>query len=174
MKRKSKAPLWAWIFGGLVLFMALSNRNNFDEATTATQTATVTEQPAQTASFAEVADRYFPTSVTGNISESAGIGKVTFVQNADYFETRDKINKVMAIESARLFREVASLNQLQMTIPATDGTHSLDITRQQLEEFYGGPMSRFANLDAWRSQFLSHYDNEESRASFASKFVQVQ
>lgn len=172
MKQKRKTPWWLWVLGAVLLVggcNALLGGPPETEQATITQTA----PQQQDTNFPEVAQRYFSSAVTAEVAQDNGVGRIVFKKNPDYFETGDKISKIMAIESARLFREVPGLTALQFSIPASDGTHEMSVTRQQLEDFYGGPMSRFADLDAWRNQFLPQYDTKESRAAFVQKFVQL-
>jgi hypothetical protein len=132
-----------------------------------------TAQAAFVSDFKAKADLYFADAVTQSITATAnGEGVVIFKANVDYFGSGDKINKVMAVESARLFREVPSLNRLKLTIPNEGRTYSLNITRSQIEAHYG---LKFAGmgLEMWRERFTTKFDTKPSRAAFAKKFVAV-
>lgn len=172
---RKKRPVWLWIIGGILIVGGCNALlGGPQEQAKPVQAEQATAEMPESVSFEDAVARYFSPVVTESSSFENGSGKINFKQNADYFETGDKINKIMAIESARLFRSVGDLNRLAISIPAADGTHSLDITRQQLEDHYGGPVSRFASMDAWRDQFIQANDTKEARAAFVQKFVEVQ
>ena len=90
--------------------------------------------------FLDKTERIFSPSVIESVSELGGIGKISFKipeRMPDYFESGDKANKVFAIESVRLFRDVPSLKRLTLKIPKTEGTQVLDISRADIEKYYG-------------------------------------
>ena len=70
--------------------------------------------------FETQAKRLFSSSILESVKMHDGNGEIIFKDPpnmASYFRTGDKINKIFAIESARLFRDVPDLNSLTMTIP---------------------------------------------------------
>jgi hypothetical protein len=125
--------------------------------------------------FQTQAKRVFSSQVIESVKINKGEGEILFKEPAmmpSYFRTGDKINKVFAIESARLFRDVVELNGLKMTIPLKEKTYTMSISREAIEKFYGLQFSSMkGNLDSWRSKFIQKYDTKESRGKFAAKFV---
>ncbi|MGE0086532.1 MAG: hypothetical protein AB7S75_19160 [Desulfococcaceae bacterium] len=123
--------------------------------------------------FKESAEKCFSVSILKSVKFKNGKGTILFnASDAEYFTTGDKINKIFAIESARLFRDVDDLTVLEMTIPLKEGTRKMSIMREQIEVFYKvkfAPMK--GDLNAWRMQFLKPYDNKQARADFCKKFV---
>lgn len=125
--------------------------------------------------FKDKVERIFSSSVVESISESGSSGEVTFrtpERMPDYFETGDKVNKVFAIESARVFRDVTSLERLTFRVPADGKRYTMSISRDDIEQHYGVDFAEMnGDLDAWRTEFTQDYDNKQSRAEFVEKFV---
>jgi len=125
--------------------------------------------------FETQAKRIFSSSILESIKINNGNGEILFKDPPDmpsYFRTGDKINKVFAIESARLFRDVLGLESLKMTIPLKEETHVMSISRKDIDKFYGLNFSEMkGNLDAWRNKFIRKYDNKKARFYFAVKFA---
>ena len=125
--------------------------------------------------FSTQVKKNFSGSILNSVTTKDGIGYVIFKdlpKMPEYFRTGDKINKVFAVESARLFRELPDLRGLKMTIPLKEKTYAMGITREQIEKFYGLRFSAMkGNLEAWRNKFIRKYDSRKSRAKFAAKFV---
>lgn len=118
--------------------------------------------------FLKVANSYFSPAYTEDITaNNVGAAEVYFKLDPEYFETGDKINKIAAIESARLFRESEGLNKLQMFFQTSDGGYEVVVTRDQIEDYYGQPFEAGMNWEG----FISQFDNEDSRADFAEEFV---
>ena len=128
--------------------------------------------------FLDKTERIFSPSVIESVSELGGIGKISFKipeRMPDYFESGDKANKVFAIESVRLFRDVPSLKRLTLKIPKTEGTQVLDISRADIEKYYGVDLSvRSGDPAAWREGFIHQRDTKDSRADFVKRFVKSQ
>lgn len=125
--------------------------------------------------FSEKVERIFSPAVIESVSESGSSGEITFKvpeRMPDYFDTGDKVNKVFAIESARIFRDVAGLEQLTLKVPKEGEMYILAISRTNIENYYGVNFSDMrTNLNLWRSNFTNVYDNKKSRAAFFDKFV---
>lgn len=125
--------------------------------------------------FSEKVERIFSPAVIESVSDSGSSGEVTFKvpeRMPDYFDTGDKINKVFAIESARIFRDVESLEHLTLKVPKEGEMYILAISRTNIENYYGVNFSGMrADLNLWRSNFVNIYDNKKSRAEFSEKFV---
>ncbi|MFV2945270.1 hypothetical protein [Pseudomonas japonica] len=128
--------------------------------------------------FQDKAERIFSPSVIESVSESGANGKISFKipeRMPDYFESGDKTNKVFAIESARLFRDVPSLKRLTLKIPSAEGAQVLDISRTDIEKYYGVDLAAMnGNPGAWRDGFIQQHDTKSSRAEFVKRFVSTQ
>lgn len=128
--------------------------------------------------FSDQANRIFSPSVIESVNESDSVGEISFKvpeRMPDYFESGDKGNKVLAIESGRLFRDVPSLKRLKLKIPNDGAIRVLDISRSDIEQYYGvdfGAMNGDPN--AWRTDFIQRYDTKQSRAEFVKRFVSRQ
>lgn len=121
--------------------------------------------------------RIFSSSILESVRIYKGNGEIIFKDSpkmSSYFRTGDKINKIFAIESARLFRDVRDLKSLKMTIPLEKRTYAMSISRKTIEKFYGLNFSAMkGNVDTWRSKFIKKYDNKKIRAYFAAKFAKL-
>lgn len=125
--------------------------------------------------FKDKAERIFAGAVVESIKESGASGEVIFrvpERGPDYFESGDKVNKVFAIESARMFRDVKGLERLTFRVPADGQKYAMNISRADIEKHYGVDFAAMnGDLDAWRTTFIQKYDNKQSRAEFVEKFV---
>lgn len=125
--------------------------------------------------FKEKAERIFSSSIIYSIKDNDGAGEIIFKTPKNmpsYFVEGDKVNKVFAIESARLFKDLPTLERLKLQIPANGKAYSMNISRQEIEKFYDTDLKAIGeNPDIWREEFIKRYDNKESRAEFASVFV---
>lgn len=90
----------------------------------------------------------------------------------DYYESGDKANKILAVESVRIFREVPDLEQLTVTVPRDGKDQTLVVTRTQIEQYYKISLADLAaDPSSWRETFIQPYDNKKSRGDFVKKFV---
>ncbi|MDM8525031.1 type VI secretion system-associated protein TagO [Desulfococcaceae bacterium HSG8] len=128
--------------------------------------------------FETQTERIFSTSILASYTIEKREGVIVFKdppQMPTYFRTGDKINKVFAIESTRLFRDVPGLKSLEMTIPLKEATHSMSVSREQIEKFYKTRFSDMkGDLDAWREQFIKKYDSKRSRRKFARRYAHAE
>lgn len=126
--------------------------------------------------FTDRAERVFSSTIIASVKESGAAGEVTFKvpeRAANYFVTGDKLNKVFAIDSARIFRDVEGLERLTFHIPAHGKTYSLRVTRADIEKHYGMSFKGMS-MDAWRNEFIQVFDNKQSRAKFVERFVKAE
>lgn len=123
--------------------------------------------------FSDKAERVF--SSIDSVSESGTTGKVSLKvpeRAPTYYETGDKANKIFAIDTIRVFRDVPKVERLIVTVPRDGKSQTLDVTRSQVEQYYKISLSDLAaNPSNWRESFIEPYDNKESRAGFVEKFV---
>lgn len=125
--------------------------------------------------FSEKVERIFSPSVIKSINESGTNGEVAFKvpeRMPDYFESGDKANKVLAIESVRVFRDVPGLERLKLKVPQGATERVLDVSRADVESYYKVSFSEMnSDPNAWRTKFIQNYDNKESRADFVERFA---
>ena len=125
--------------------------------------------------FSDKVERVFSPSVFKSAQESGSTGTVDFKipdRHPEYFETGDKANKVFAIDSVRIFRDLPKLDRLIFKVPREGSTQTLDVTRSQIEQHYEVSLSDLAaNPSNWREGFIQQFDNKKSRAEFAERFV---
>lgn len=124
--------------------------------------------------FSDKAERVFPSA--SSISESGTTGTVVLQvpeRFPTYYETGDKANKVLAIDSVRIFRDVPVLKRLIVTVPR-EGKRSqtLDVTRADVEQYYKIDLADLERHSSkWRERFIQQYDNKQARAEFVERFV---
>lgn len=125
--------------------------------------------------FQDKAERIFSPSIIESVSESGANGKISFKipeRMPDYFVSADKTNKVFAIESARLFRDVPSLKRLTLKIPNDGIVQVLDISRADIQKYYGLDFAAMnGDLNTWHEEFIQRFDTKELRADFVRNFV---
>jgi hypothetical protein len=101
----------------------------------------------------------------------------------NYLTTGDKINKLLAIESARLFYKTPEINSLDIIIDASPDKYHLSITKAELESYYGinfegirehSDTGELTAGDLWKNDFIRIWDNKESRANFVNIFVKME
>ncbi|MCB0712120.1 MAG: hypothetical protein KDD67_07305 [Ignavibacteriae bacterium] len=90
----------------------------------------------------------------------------------DYYSTGDRTNKIIAIEAPRWLRDMPALQHLRLKVPDGKGDfHEVQLDRDRVEQYLGGSLEVYRNdADKWREEFLSKYDNKESRAKFVETF----
>ncbi|WDM87562.1 hypothetical protein LG197_23610 [Pseudomonas asiatica] len=130
---------------------------------------------AHASEFSDKVERVLSSSTIDSVSETGKAGTVVLkvpARSPDYYESGDKANKVLAIESVRIFREVPDLERLTVTLPREGKAQTLDVTRAQVEQYYKINLSELAgNPSAWREDFIQQYDNQSSRAKFVNTFA---
>lgn len=171
--KKKKRSIWPWVIGGILVIGGINALNKTGSQTAATQAPATPVGQNFGEEFNSRAALAFSTLQDTNGS-SDGIGVVNLKPRTDdYYTSGDKINKIMAVESARLFRSVAGLKELKINLPSEGKSYTLDLTQQQAQDHYGLDFSNMS-LDQWQSDFLPKFDSKEARASFAQKFVKVE
>lgn len=174
--QKRKKHIWPWIVGAVAVIAIVNavrtgGDGDIDEAPIE---IIVDRESTFSPKFMDTANKYFnATIIESAATPQEGEGVITLKNNTEYFGTGDKINKVMAIESARLFREVKELNDLRVTLPNDGKTYQMHVTREQMDDHYGMQLADLT-IDNWRSDFLERYDTKEARAAFVAKYVKVQ
>lgn len=145
----------------LVLFLAFSFQ------------AFAANPASETTSFQEGVERIFSPSILDSVAFDDGHGDIVFKSPKvlpDYFETGDKANKIFAIDSCRLFRDMPYVSSLSLKLPVEDGPTSMTLNRLDVEDYYGIDFSEMhGDMDAWRS-FSADFNNKTSRESFVESF----
>lgn len=129
------------------------------------------------ADFEREVKKVFAATIIERVQYNASnkkIGYILFKPRPEYFGTGDKVNKIMAIESARLFRNIVEMQGLGLIIPLSGKEYRLAIPRSRIEQWYRLDFAAMhGDPDAWRSNFIQKYDSKKQRAKFAAKFVEV-
>lgn len=131
---------------------------------------------ANEAEFNKAVSAFAGSIIGGHVYKSGeNYGIIKFIENPkfpDYYTTGDKINKIFAIESARLFRKVPSMKTLGVQIVSAGKDYRMTISRKQIETWYS---LNFANMsiEDWRNKFVQKYDNKKLRSIFSKKFVKI-
>ncbi|WP_226035418.1 helix-turn-helix domain-containing protein [Aquibacillus saliphilus] len=91
----------------------------------------------------------------------------------NYFETGDKVNKILVEESVRLLRQFHFLESININIPYLDNEHIIKINRKELNDYLGYKVEDLEVQDrTWHTKFLEkHAYPKAQRDKFLSKFV---
>lgn len=129
---------------------------------------------AKADNFSDAVYRNFSEQLIQSVDYSNNTGSIVFNQKDEYFTTGDKINKIFAIESVRLFRDVPELVILKITIPTHDKKYNLSVSDELLNSFYNININDLRqNPQNWKSYFLDNNDTKDKRRAFSLKFVNV-
>lgn len=95
----------------------------------------------------------------------------------DYYSSGDKRNKLLAIEPIRWMVKLPGLEKVRLTIKADGRTSRVVMSRREVEDFVGSSLNSFSDgagsiNDTWRTDFLTKYDNKESREQIVQQFQQ--
>lgn len=95
---------------------------------------------------------------------------------ASYLATRDKIEKIFALEVPRWFYKMPHVDSIEVVIEMPEKTYRLDVDRSDLELFFDLTFDAELPRDKarWDTEFLKPYDNAETRARFMSEFVEIE
>ncbi|MBY0597352.1 hypothetical protein [Bacillus bingmayongensis] len=93
----------------------------------------------------------------------------------DYFETGDKINKILTQESARLLRQFSFLDNVSISIPYKGLVYEIELNRDKLNAYLGYKIEDLSVQDrTWHLEFLQrHAYPKEGRARLVNEFVTV-
>jgi uncharacterized protein YcfL len=94
-------------------------------------------------------------------------------QDVEYFETGDKINKVLMEDPFRVIRNYSNINQIHEEIANESQTYYEDITKEQLENFLGFKMNTIKNNDEWVSKVSNPIFTKQNRQSFINQYIKV-
>lgn len=129
-------------------------------------------QFADVDAFRAGAQRIFSPSILDDVGFDNGHGEIVFQAPKvlpDYFETGDKVNKIFALESARLFRDMPTLDSLDMTIPGDGVVRSISLERGAVEDYYGVDFKQLTDKRRWQS-FAADNDSKGKRQAFVDRF----
>ncbi|TKA07949.1 hypothetical protein FA950_06560 [Bacillus thuringiensis] len=91
----------------------------------------------------------------------------------EYFETGDKINKILTQESARLLRQFSFLDNVSISIPYKGLVHEIELNRDKFNAYLGYKIEALNVQDrTWHQEFLErHAYPKEGRAKLVNEFV---
>lgn len=99
---------------------------------------------------------------------------VTKDDYTDYFATGDQINKLLMQESTRLFKEFPATQSVKMTLPFEGKTYIVDLTKDEVEQFYNVSFDDMKANDTWNEEISNVFFNKTDREKFVNTFVIVQ
>jgi hypothetical protein len=94
-------------------------------------------------------------------------------KDVQYFETGDKINKVLMEDPFRIIRNYSNVNQIHIDVVNESETYYVDITKEQLENFLGFKMSTIKDNDEWVSKVSNPIFTKEKRQAYVNQYVRV-
>ncbi|OLO05093.1 hypothetical protein [Salinicola socius] len=155
-------------FAGLICaFFALSLGQ-----TVYVEPAAAESQFAQVDSFRAGVQRIFSPSILEDVDFKNGHGEIVFHAPKvlpDYFEAGDKVNKIFALESARLFRDMPTLKSLDMAILVEGEARAISLERGAVEDYYSVDFTQLSDKRRWQS-FVADNDSNEMRQAFVDNF----
>lgn len=110
--------------------------------------------------------------LTIELREPQGIG--------DYYESGDKLNKLLAIEPIRMFYKIPNITEVEIIANLNMGSFHLVVTKSQAESFYSIDIDGMREYfdtgqlmpgDKWRTQFIQRFDEPSTRARFVQRFL---
>jgi hypothetical protein len=129
--------------------------------------------PVDSSRFEKTVRKNFSSGIIREVKTKGGLGAIIFKEpagDASYFSTGDRVNRIFAIESMRLFRDVPDLDALQMVIEYRKMEQQLEVTRAEAEEFYKMKFTGMSD-DDWKKRFVEKYDTEGNRQFFVKTFT---
>ena len=93
----------------------------------------------------------------------------------EYFETGSAIEKIFVSENVRLLRQFPSLSGMHMVLPFDGKTYTMDVDRQQVNDYLGFNVEELSTDDgSWNEKFVDEivYDDTKRKAFF-DEFVEV-
>lgn len=92
----------------------------------------------------------------------------------EYFETGDKINKILMEAPIRIVRHYPDIKNVSIIIQSSNKKYSIDITREQIESFTGVKMDTIKTDDDWREKISNKFFVKNIRSEFIKKYVKIE
>ena len=98
----------------------------------------------------------------------------------DYYESDDRVSRIFAIESYRLFYLVPEIERLVLELKINKGHFKMYITKDQIEEAYRLKIEDILEYDKnkkikignkFQNQFIKKYDHKRYRDFFVLQYV---
>ena len=94
---------------------------------------------------------------------------------ATYYNTGDKRNKLLAIESIRWMVKMPGIDKVDLTIDADGRVSHVVIPRDEIETYLGTNLSSYSDgegsiNDKWRIEFGRTHDSKKGRLAIVQKF----
>ena len=121
--------------------------------------------------FEKTVGKVFAGNIVKEVRTKGSLGAIVFTEpggDKTYYATDDRINRIFAIESMKLFRDIPDLGALQMIIQYNRIEQQVEVTRAEAEKFYKVTFAGMSEAD-WQ-QFVEKQDNPDSRKSFTKAF----
>lgn len=102
----------------------------------------------------------------------SGVKEESFINN---FNDEADIEKILVGGPARLLREFPTLDSVAMKVYGNGNTYSVDLTRQELNDYLGFNVEDLSTTDgSWTREFANKYIyTKQSREQFYQQFVEV-
>lgn len=91
----------------------------------------------------------------------------------EYFETGDKINKILMETPFRIVRHYPTVNNVTVIISSSDKRYSIDITRNQIEKLLGFKMDIIKSNNDWREKISTKFFIKKIRSEFVKNYVKI-
>jgi hypothetical protein len=95
-------------------------------------------------------------------------------RTAMYWNTGDKIRKVLQEEPLRIFRECPDIDRVIIIIHSLNGIRSVDVTKYQLNNYYKIDLDKIGQdrtLNMWRDNVAWKFFSKTHRNEYEKKFI---
>lgn len=99
--------------------------------------------------------------------------KLTEKDYTGYFSTGDAINKILMEESIRLHREFPALTKINLVVPYSGKTYSVESDKKAMETYLGvnfKEINEDKSLEKWKA-LSSKFFTKQERENYAKKFI---
>lgn len=98
-------------------------------------------------------------------------GKITNDDYQEYFWTGDKINKILAIEPARILNKFPETDEVEIVLPFNDKINKVSVKRKHLNQYLGYKIEHLSfKKQTWHEKFLKDVSSKAQRAKLIKQF----
>ncbi|MCR8928843.1 helix-turn-helix domain-containing protein [Priestia megaterium] len=97
--------------------------------------------------------------------------KMTNDDYQEYFWTGDKINKILAIEPARILNKFPETDEVEIVLPFNGKVNKVSVKRESLNQYLGYKIEDLSFKDqTWHENFLKDTSSKVQRAKLIKEF----
>ncbi|WP_322552773.1 hypothetical protein [Priestia megaterium] len=97
--------------------------------------------------------------------------KITNDDYQEYFWSGDKINKILAIEPARILNKFPETDEVEIVLPFNDKVNKVRVQKESLNQYLGYKIENLSFKDhTWHEKFLKDTSSKAKRAKLIKEF----